>query len=71
MQDVRITGTASGKSSRNVEAHNPAADGGHIVAPPPYVSDDVAKRRDREAKPCTHISEQVAVVVSKFGVDLI
>ena len=50
--------------------HAPAAGGGgHKVAPLYFCEDIVATRRDREAKRCTHLSEYLAEVVSKFGVD--
>ena len=45
--------------------------GGHIVAPLYFCDDIIATRRDREAKLCTYLSEYLAEVVSKFGVDLI
>ena len=53
--------------------HPPATGegGGHIVASL-YVWDDiVATRRYRETKLCIHLSEYLAEVVSKFGVDTI
>ena len=43
---------------------------GHKVAPLYFYDDIVATRRDREAKLRTHLSEYLAEVVSKFGVDL-
>ena len=50
--------------------HPPAAAlGGHKVAPLYFCDDIVAMRRDREAKLCTHLSEYLAEVVFKFGVD--
>ena len=48
--------------------HPPAAGGGHKVAPL-YFCEDVATRRDREAKLCTHLPEYLAEVVFKFDVD--
>ena len=49
--------------------HPPAAGGGHKVAPLYFCDDIVATRRDIEAKLCTHLSEYLAEVMSKFGVD--
>ena len=43
--------------------------GGGIKLPPPFTDDIVATRRDRKAKLCTHLSEYLAEVLSKFGAD--
>ena len=49
--------------------HPPAAGGGHKVAPLYFCNDVVGMRKGREAKLCTHLSEYLAEVVFKFGVD--
>ena len=50
--------------------HPQAAGGeGDIVAFLYFCDNIIATRKDREAKPCTHLPEYRAKVVSKFGVD--